>query len=413
MVFGATQSSSDDVAGPIVAPDEQILRRTPTLRSVEIGDDGLIYDAEHERSHVLNASAMRVWNAIDGTVDVRQIVARLASDVAVEPEQLVDDVHQTIADLRAIGLLDQAALADPADAGVSDGAGPAARWVAHIRAGLRAVDWVGTTGPRRVAGASLEVRTNDTVLAELFARVCAPLPPTTSAQHTLTVLDRGPRYRDPFRILVDDRARGRAHTREAAAELALMEINQLALSRTPDRLLFHAGAVERDGAAIVIAGESGRGKSTLTAALVKRGFSYLTDEVVAVDPASRWVDPFPKALSLHESALGLLDVPTSDAVAVMTARLVVPSSLGDVSGGGRLALLVLLGAEGVGGIPEPRPVDDLIELLRNTFAPTFAVPLALESLRDLCLDTPVLHLDRTGLDRATRKVAEWFDAIDG
>lgn len=45
----------------------------------------------------------------------------------------------------------------------------------------------------------------------------------------------------------------------------------------------HAGAVEIDGVAVAFAGNSGEGKSTLTAALRARGHRVVTDDVVVVD----------------------------------------------------------------------------------------------------------------------------------
>jgi hypothetical protein len=50
----------------------------------------------------------------------------------------------------------------------------------------------------------------------------------------------------------------------------------------PDHFVMHAAAVERDGRCLVFAGASGSGKSTMTRALVQRGFRYCTEEVVAI-----------------------------------------------------------------------------------------------------------------------------------
>ncbi|HET6210294.1 MAG TPA: hypothetical protein VFD94_07920, partial [Jatrophihabitans sp.] len=61
----------------------------------------------------------------------------------------------------------------------------------------------------------------------------------------------------------------------------LAELTRLAVQHS-DRLCLHAGVVTYPGAAVVIPGSSGLGKSTLTAALVQAGFGYLSDEVLAV-----------------------------------------------------------------------------------------------------------------------------------
>jgi len=47
--------------------------------------------------------------------------------------------------------------------------------------------------------------------------------------------------------------------------------------------LLHAAALERDGRAIVFAGPSGAGKTTLSIALIARGWRTLTEEIVLVD----------------------------------------------------------------------------------------------------------------------------------
>jgi hypothetical protein len=49
-----------------------------------------------------------------------------------------------------------------------------------------------------------------------------------------------------------------------------------------DALVIHAAGVTLADRGIVLCGESGSGKSTLTAWLIREGFGYLTDEVIAV-----------------------------------------------------------------------------------------------------------------------------------
>ena len=52
-------------------------------------------------------------------------------------------------------------------------------------------------------------------------------------------------------------------------------------------LPLHAGCVEIDGRAVAFAGQSGVGKSTLTAAFARRGFPVVADDVTVVDVAGR------------------------------------------------------------------------------------------------------------------------------
>lgn len=72
-------------------------------------------------------------------------------------------------------------------------------------------------------------------------------------------------------------------------------------------LLLHASAVERDGRALLMTGLSGAGKSTLAALLGERGWRLMGDEFALLDPASRLVYAFPRAVSLKNEAIGLFD----------------------------------------------------------------------------------------------------------
>ncbi len=60
-----------------------------------------------------------------------------------------------------------------------------------------------------------------------------------------------------------------------------------AIRRSGDRWVLHAAGVVIDGAAVVLAGDSGDGKSSAALALVAAGAEYLGDEHVAIDGAGR------------------------------------------------------------------------------------------------------------------------------
>ncbi len=59
------------------------------------------------------------------------------------------------------------------------------------------------------------------------------------------------------------------------------------------RLFFvHAGVVALQGRGMILVGESGAGKTSTVAALLRRGATYLSDEVALLDPATEAVIPF-------------------------------------------------------------------------------------------------------------------------
>lgn len=77
------------------------------------------------------------------------------------------------------------------------------------------------------------------------------------------------------------------------------------ITSCPDLLWLHAGAAMGDGRAVLLPGAAGAGKSTLTAGLVARGWSYLADDIVPVDPLRHCMLSFPftpavRAVPYHE-----------------------------------------------------------------------------------------------------------------
>lgn len=88
-----------------------------------------------------------------------------------------------------------------------------------------------------------------------------------------------------------------------AAEMAMNLQMALGWRR---HLLLHASAVERDGKVLVMTGASGSGKSTLSALLGCRGWRFLGDEFVLIDPVSGNAVPFPRLISLKNNAISVM-----------------------------------------------------------------------------------------------------------
>lgn len=92
-----------------------------------------------------------------------------------------------------------------------------------------------------------------------------------------------------------------APTPEALVSPLIHNLNWRAVSACR-HLVLHAGGVEREGVGVALPGQMESGKTTLTAGLVRAGFSYLTDEAVAIDRETLEVQPYPKPLSIDRGA---------------------------------------------------------------------------------------------------------------
>ncbi len=84
-------------------------------------------------------------------------------------------------------------------------------------------------------------------------------------------------------------------------------INWRIIHQRDDFVLLHAASLTRDGRAVILAGDPGSGKSTLTAGLLARGWSYLCDEFALIDPRTLNTHPFPRALCMKEPSFPVID----------------------------------------------------------------------------------------------------------
>lgn len=83
-------------------------------------------------------------------------------------------------------------------------------------------------------------------------------------------------------------------------------VNWLIGTRAHHLVLLHAGAVERDGLALLLPATPGSGKSTLTAALSLSGWRLLSDEFGAIDQATLTVRPVLKPVALKNTSIDIV-----------------------------------------------------------------------------------------------------------
>jgi hypothetical protein len=103
----------------------------------------------------------------------------------------------------------------------------------------------------------------------------------------------------PFTLLYGDADLLARSVDRSAILTALTDDLQLRVAElTPRRIFVHAGVVGWRGRAIVLPGASFSGKSTLVAAMVRRGATYYSDEYALFDERGR-VWPFARPLSLR------------------------------------------------------------------------------------------------------------------
>ncbi len=120
---------------------------------------------------------------------------------------------------------------------------------------------------------------------------------------------QGQRYRVSWKGTEDDIAETALDELIHHVETFLVMGLQLA---RPELLFLHSAVLEIDGAAMMISGASGNGKSTLCWALTHHGMGYLSDELAPVDLAeaiSPQVYAYPHSLNLKRCPGGDYAIP--------------------------------------------------------------------------------------------------------
>lgn len=158
-------------------------------------------------------------------------------------------------------------------------------------------------------------------------------------------------------------------------------INVATLDSDPGALHLHAGAVERDGDLVLVVAARDTGKTTTVAHLVKRGWTFLTDEMVRVADNATDVRGFPKPLSLKPGGWQLVEhlephlIPPLVAEHDLESFRFVPigrsgATIGDR---GRARLIVLLRRPNNDVVPPDQPIvrdlhpaDAVVALMQET-----------------------------------------------
>jgi hypothetical protein len=393
-----------------------------------VDDELVAFDAVSRRGLLLNASAAMVLTSIDGHSPLAEVVASLAADLGVAADVLREDVDRAVAGFVEWGLVEPVEPLAPfevndapssttaPDEGSEDGAGPVPAGAGLVPiggsaelVGLDDRSWLLVRPGLPVGGFDVCLRTDSADVAALLPRFLTGFAVPSSQgsarlaagrpERDLTVLQ--PEGGEAFAIAVDGVVVDEAPNAAAAVGAVLYRLDWLA-SQVEDLLAFHSGAVERDGRVVLLAGFSGGGKSTLTAAVTQRGWRYLSDEVASVDPASLAVYPFPKDLDLGDSGFEQLGV-TGGADLGERKRKLPPSELGAVSDGGELSLVVLLdeqplfAAPGRAGVVPLRPAEAMVALMPLVFEPSLTNDGNLDALAELCERVPVVRLGRASL----------------
>lgn len=187
----------------------------------------------------------------------------------------------------------------------------------------------------------------------------------------------------------------------------------------------HAGAVTGPSGALLIAGRSGQGKTTLVLGMLRHGFGLLSDEFAVAEPASQRLLPYRRSIHIRPGTPELISE-----LAFVAERpqvrlgggiewTLTPDDLarafpGCLAEAAPLrGVLVLEGAPRPAGEPAITPMPAAlatIELLRGTWAASQDFSGGLARLGELLGGVPCARLRAGELARTVDLIAGWLEA---
>jgi hypothetical protein len=97
-------------------------------------------------------------------------------------------------------------------------------------------------------------------------------------------------------VLLDGECVQRSEAPDVLIDYILWDVSARAVQEEHGFLALHAGAVAYRGSGVLLPAPADSGKTTLSAALTRAGFEYLSDEAALIDPADGRVHSFPRPL---------------------------------------------------------------------------------------------------------------------
>ncbi len=375
---------------------------------LEAAADGalVLFDPATQRAHTLNASAATIWKLCDGEASVRAITDEVCAAFDVPPAEVQESVVSTVQQLLDDGLLTVPSTEAPAASAHSEDVMPLHGDVEPAAVQIRAAD-------RTIC---FHTSSDDVVelLTWLFAPLIALTPPAAIEPVTVVRVDVTRDAGDAFDVSSPGQRSSRASSLQALLSSLVALVNRLVSEREYSHAVLHAAGAVVNGRVVALPAVAGSGKSTIAAALVASGASYLTDEALGVRSGSHRVVAYPKRLALKHGSWAVLGDPEPELPPVLRGALsqraprhvdprqLAPEALRDAIDPGSIALVVFprFEATAICDLERLEPLEALLALMANTFNLRHAGQSAMDTLAELAHHTPCYRLVHSDLAAA-------------
>jgi hypothetical protein len=277
-------------------------RPDPASRLHFLDGAPLLFDERRQKLYALDRTAAFIWCCLEDGLGIEGAAARLAEAASLKlaaSRALVADAIQRWSERGLLG----------GDSGGINGA-PADGSVRAAQADIvtlrRPAPRAAVTTERRVrlAGLDLHLCCPEPELAQrvlpLFAHLAPPAEAGAAVRIDIRTAPAG------YGVFQDGMPVLRVGDLAAVAPALKAHLIQAILARPDYRLAVHAAAVAKGDRVLLLPGDTGSGKTTLAAALIARGFSFLGDDTVVLECGDLRVRPIPFALAVKAGSWDLL-----------------------------------------------------------------------------------------------------------
>jgi len=282
----------------ISTKQESCVRPADRVETISLGADAVLFDEVSQKLFHLNATAAGIWSQLCGERTIRQVVDAVANLWSIDPQEARNVVLPMLRVWRRCGLL-QGSPREPLSPRLREGEGyePVAEPVQPILA-----DW--KRRHYRMLGTTFSIGFSDSALEALVDPVLSHLSvaePSDDAR-TLDIVDTG----REIQVIGGYRIIGRCPTRRGLAPLIHGLVGLISIRAHPYLFAIHGSGLARPDGALILAGRSGCGKTTMAAALMAAGWDYMSDDTILLAPGTLEAVPVPYSLSIKQGSWSLL-----------------------------------------------------------------------------------------------------------
>jgi len=164
-----------------------------------------------------------------------------------------------------------------------------------------------TTQRISFVGRSVEIEYTDAEIKDILKFLYGNIPEVDSAEPHVTLRIERDTEEDKWALHNGERRLYHGDSLEGLANILVGETIHHLTDKSDGGMALHAAALSREGRAVILPGRSGAGKSTLSTWLTRRGFNYLTDELIFIPENTRSVSYFTRPINIKQWGLAAVD----------------------------------------------------------------------------------------------------------